>query len=189
MKKLKLSKELLTRIVIYTLIVVLGFTLDRLTKAIVVNNLSLNVFRQVEIIPNFLYFAYVRNTGGAWSILSNATWLLAIISVVAVVGITYYLFTKKPNIHYFIAMSFIVSGGAGNLFDRIFYGSVIDFIETYPFGYNFPIFNVADIFVVCGSFYLIFYMLFEEHLNKSEAKKKILSVQELRKKDDEGCKK
>ena len=74
MKKLKLSKELLTRIVIYTLIVVLGFTLDRLTKAIVVNNLSLNVFRQVEIIPNFLYFAYVRNTGGAWSILSNATW-------------------------------------------------------------------------------------------------------------------
>ena len=167
----------------------MGFTLDRLTKAIVVNNLSLNVFRQVEIIPNFLYFAYVRNTGGAWSILSNATWLLAIISVAAVVGITYYLFTKKPNLHYFIAMSFIVSGGAGNLFDRIFYGSVIDFIETYPFGYSFPIFNVADIFVVCGAFYLIIYMLFEEHLNKSEAQKKILTVQELRKKDDEGCKK
>ena len=189
MKNLKLSKEILTRIVIYTLIVVLGFTLDRLTKAIVVNNLSLNVFRQVEIIPNFLYFAYVRNTGGAWSILSNATWLLAIISVAAVVGITYYLFTKKPNLHYFIAMSFIVSGGAGNLFDRIFYGSVIDFIETYPFGYSFPIFNVADIFVVCGAFYLIIYMLFEEHLNKSEAQKKILTAQELRKKDDEGCKK
>ena len=122
MKNLKLSKELLTRIVIYTLIVVLGFTLDRLTKSIVVNNLSLNVFRQVEIIPNFLYFAYVRNTGGAWSILSNATWLLAIISVAAVVGITYYLFTKKQqrrkaNAYISSAFYYIVfDGGVPNFF-------------------------------------------------------------------------
>ena len=185
----KVSKKTYIKLAIYLSIVIGGFALDRISKVLVANNLKLGVLSQIEIIPNFLYFAYVRNTGGAWSILSNATWLLAIISVAAVVGITYYLFTNKPNLHYFIAMSFIVSGGAGNLFDRIFYGSVIDFVETYPFGYSFPIFNVADIFVVCGAFYLIIYMLFEEHLNKSEAQKKILTVQELRKKDDEGCKK
>lgn len=178
MKNLKLSKELLTRIVIYTLIVVLGFTLDRLTKAIVVNNLSLNVFRQVEIIPNFLYFAYVVNTGGAWSILSNATWLLAIISTVAVVGITYYLFKKQLNLHYFICGCLIVSGGLGNLFDRVIYQGVVDFIQTLPFGYSFPIFNIADIFVVCGSFYLIIYMLIEEYKTKKKSQEKIIDEEE-----------
>ena len=163
MKKLKLSKELLTRIIIYLSIVIIGFILDRLTKAIVVNNLSLYVYKQVEVIPNFLYFTYVKNTGGAWSILSNATWLLAIISVLAVVGISYYLFTKKPNMHYFVAMSLIVSGGAGNLFDRIFYGAVVDFIETYPFGYSFPIFNIADIAIVVGVGFLLLDIAIEEY--------------------------
>lgn len=189
MNKFKFSKELITRIVIYISIVIVGFILDRVTKALVVSNLSLNTLMQIEIIPNFLYFAYVENTGGAWSILSNATWLLAIISIIAVVGITYYLFKKKPDMHYFISMCLIVSGGAGNLFDRIIYGAVVDFIETFPFGYSFPIFNVADIFIVCGSIYLIIYMLFEEYITRTEAQKKIMSKQELMKKDDEKCKK
>ena len=91
--------------------------------------------------------------------------------------------------HYFISMCLIVSGGAGNLFDRIIYGAVVDFIETFPFGYSFPIFNVADIFIVCGSIYLIIYMLFEEYITRTEAQKKIMSKQELMKKDDEKCKK
>lgn len=180
----KFIKENQSRIMIYSLIVIIGFILDRYTKILTINNLELNKYRQVEIIRGFLYFAYVENTGGAWSILSNATWLLALISISAVVGITYYLFKKKPNMHYFVSLCLIVSGGAGNLFDRVFYGAVVDFIETYPFGYNFPIFNVADIFVVCGSFYMIAYMIYEEYKTKNESKKKILTKQELKQKGD-----
>ena len=99
MNKFKFSKELITRIVIYISIVIVGFILDRVTKALVVSNLSLNTLMQIEIIPNFLYFAYVENTGGAWSILSNATWLLAIISIIAVVNV---FFINRDNLLLFI---------------------------------------------------------------------------------------
>ena len=175
----KLSKDTIIRIAIYIGIVIGGFALDRITKAVVADKLVLNKLGQVEIIPNFLYFAYVENTGGAWSILSNATWLLAIFSSVAVVGISYYMFKKNVNIHYFICGSLIVSGGAGNLFDRVAYSAVIDFIETYPLGYSFPIFNVADIFVVIGSFYMIIYMFIEEHQEKKRSQEKIIDEKEL----------
>ena len=175
----KLSKDTIIRIAIYIGIVIGGFALDRITKVIVADKLVLNKLGQVEIIPNFLYFAYVENTGGAWSILSNATWLLAIFSSVAVVGISYYMFKKNVNIHYFICGSLIVSGGAGNLFDRVAYSAVIDFIETYPLGYSFPIFNVADIFVVIGSFYMIIYMFIEEHQEKKRSQEKIIDEKEL----------
>ena len=96
-----ITKETWIRIIIYVSIVLGGFALDRISKVLVANNLELDKFYQIELIPNFLYFAYVVNTGGAWSILSNATWLLAIISTVAVVGITYYLFKKQLS-HYLI---------------------------------------------------------------------------------------
>ena len=174
-----LSKETIIKIVIYAVIVIGGFALDRISKAIVVDKLVYGKLGQVELIPNFLYFAYVKNTGGAWSILSNATWLLAIFSAVAVIAISYYMFKKNVNIHYFICGSLIVAGGAGNLFDRVVYSAVIDFIETYPLGYSFPIFNVADIFVVIGSFYMIIYIFIEEHQEKKRSQEKIIDEKEL----------
>ena len=175
----KISKETIKKIIIYILIVIGGFVLDRLTKEIVADKLVLNKLSQIEIIPNFLYFSYVENTGGAWSILNNATWLLAVFSAVATIGITIYMFKKKININYFISGSLIVSGGLGNLYDRVLYGAVIDFIETYPLGYSFPIFNVADIFVVCGAFYMIIYMFVEEYLEKRKSREKIINENDL----------
>ena len=174
-----ITKETWIKIIIYVSIVIFGFLLDRISKAIVVEKLELNVLKQVTLIPNFLYFAYVENTGGAWSILSNATWLLAIFSTVAVIGISYYMFKKQINLNYFICGALIVAGGLGNLYDRVIYGAVVDFIETYPLGYSFPIFNVADIFVVIGSFYMIIYMFYEEHKEKKKSQEKILTEEEL----------
>ena len=175
----KVSKKTYIKLAIYLSIVIGGFALDRISKVLVANNLKLGVLSQIEIIPNFLYFSYVENTGGAWSILSNATWLLAIFSLVAVVGISYYLFKKDINIHYFVCGAMIVSGGLGNLFDRIVYSAVVDFIETYPLGYSFPIFNIADIFVVIGSFYMIIYMFIEEHKEKKRSQEKIIDEKDL----------
>lgn len=175
----KLSKETITKIIVYLSIVIIGFALDRISKALVANNLVLNKLKQIELIPNFLYFTYVENTGGAWSILSNATWLLAIFSTVAVIGISYYMFKKNIKLNYFICGALIVAGGLGNLYDRIVYGAVVDFIETYPFGYSYPVFNIADIFVVCGAIYMIIYMFYEEYKEKKKSQERILSDDEL----------
>lgn len=180
-----ITKDTWRKIIIYASIVIIGFTLDRITKAIAVANLELNVLKNKKIIENFLYFSRVENTGGAWSILSNATWLLAIISSVAVIVISYYMFKKKININYFVCGALIVAGGLGNLYDRLIYGAVVDFIETFPFGYAFPIFNVADIFVVIGSFYMIIYMFYEERKNKKKSQEKILTDEELEIKDED----
>lgn len=180
----KLSKETIKKIIIYLSIVILGFVLDRISKILVVNNLEFGISKQIELIPNLLYFTYVKNTGGAWSILSNATWLLAIISTLAVVGISYYMFKKQLKLSYFICGALIVAGGLGNLFDRVFYGAVVDFIETYPFGYSYPVFNIADIFVVVGAIYMIIYMFYEEHQAKKRSQEKILTDEELDKRNE-----
>lgn len=179
-----ITKETWIKIIIYVSIVLVGFALDRISKVIVAANLELNVLKQVTLIPNLLYFSYVENTGGAWSILSNATWLLAIISTVAVIGISYYMFKKQLGLNYFICCALIVAGGLGNLFDRVIYGAVVDFIETYPLGYSFPIFNIADILVVVGSFYMIIYMFIEDHRNKKASQERILTEEELIDRDE-----
>ena len=179
-----ITKETWIKFIIYVSIIVFGFTLDRVTKEIVDNKFELGVSKQVELIPDFLYFAYVRNTGGAWSILSNATWVLTIISIVSVVVISIYIFKKKVNMFNLIACSMIVAGGLGNLFDRIIYGAVIDFIESFPFGYAFPIFNVADIFVVIGAIIIIAYTFYEDYVEKKKSQQKILTEEELNNKDD-----
>lgn len=179
------KKETWIRLIIYVSIVLFGFVLDRVTKTIVSNNLVLGEKKQIEIIPDFLYLAYVRNTGGAWSILSGATWLLTLFSAFAVVVVSYYIFKKNVNNVYMILGALIVSGGLGNFYDRIVYSAVIDFIESYPFGYAFPIFNVADIFVVIGSFSIIGYSYYEDFKKKKESGTKILTEEELALKDDQ----
>lgn len=174
-----IKKETWIKIIIYVSISILGFTLDRITKSIVSNKLVLGELKQIELIPNLLYFAYVTNKGGAWSILSNATWLLTIVSIVSVVLISYYMFKNKLHIVYFISCAMFIAGGLGNLYDRIIFGAVIDFIETYPLGYAFPIFNVADMFVVIGAIIMVVYMIYEEKLEKQKSQTKILTEEEI----------
>ncbi|KAB2860693.1 MAG: signal peptidase II, partial [Exiguobacterium chiriqhucha] len=60
----------------------------------------------------------------------------------------------------------LLAGAIGNFIDRLFRGEVVDFVDTYPFGYNFPIFNVADMALTFGVIFMIIGVLFEEKLNK-----------------------
>ena len=128
----------------------LVFLLDRITKALVENMMGEKV---VDIIKNIFYFAYVKNDGAAFSILGTQRILLIVLSVLALAFIIYYI-TKhdKNNIGYF----FLIGGILGNLADRIFLGYVIDFIGINIFTYSFPIFNIADIFIVLGACFILF---------------------------------
>jgi signal peptidase II len=119
--------------------------IDRITKILVENYLT----KELSVIKNIFYFTYVKNDGAAFSILGSQRLLLVILSILALFFIIYYVTKKDKNgIGYF----FLIGGIIGNLIDRIFLGYVIDFIGIYTF----PIFNIADIFIVLGAILVLF---------------------------------
>ena len=143
--------------IFWSILSVLLVVSDRVTKFLTVNNLDLG--DSITVIPKVLDFTYVKNTGAAFSILENATWVLSIVSVIFCVLIPIYCFVKKPQSKLLkTALVLIFSGALGNAIDRIFLGYVIDFIETTFI--SFPVFNVADILITVGAGLLICYELF-----------------------------
>ena len=148
---------MLRKSLIITLICIL---VDQAIKIIVMGTMSLN--SSINIIPNFFSLTYVENDGAAWSILSGNKIFLILISVVALIFI-YYYFIKSTDIKKFefINYSILIGGIFGNLFDRIKYGKVIDYLDFNIFGYNFPIFNFADICIVISVILLLIYNIKE----------------------------
>ena len=117
------------------------------------------------IIPKVLSFTYVLNDGAAFGILSNQR-LFFLLATVAICTIGVVILMRLPEKHILLKLSsgFILGGALGNLVDRVIVGVVRDFIdativETVT-GYSFPVFNVADIFVVVGTVLLAIYILF-----------------------------
>ena len=148
---------MLRKSLIITLICIL---VDQAIKIIVMGTMSLN--SSIDVIPNFFSLTYVENDGAAWSILSGNRIFLILISVVALIFI-YYYFIKSTDIKKFefINYSILIGGIFGNLFDRIKYGKVIDYLDFNIFGYNFPIFNFADICIVISVILLLIYNIKE----------------------------
>ena len=141
--------------------------IDIISKLLVSNNLLLS--KSVTIIPNFFYLTYAHNYGGALSIFENNTLAITIISFIVILGISYYVFknkvTRKIEI---IGYSLLLGGAIGNLIDRIIYGYVIDFLDFYILGYDFPIFNIADIGIVVGIIFLLISMILEVNNNDNK---------------------
>ena len=134
-----------------TLVIIL---LDMVSKYIVSRLLIVN--ESVMIIKNFFNITYVRNTGAAFGIFSGSTFLVMIVSFIIIIGIIIYISKNKPsNKMEKVAYSLILGGAIGNFIDRIIYGYVRDFIEIDIFGWDYPIFNLADVFVVVGVILLV----------------------------------
>lgn len=142
---------------LWAIIVILVVSIDQIVKHVITTNLTVGALKQV--IPNFFYITHYENTGIAWSLMSNSRYIIIGITSVVAVAIGYYLFKSDKTIIK-ISLSLILGGAIGNLIDRIFIGSVTDFLEFHFGSYTFPIFNVADICVVTGAFILCYYLLF-----------------------------
>ena len=143
--------------ILWGLIAVLIIALDQITKYLVINNIGPN--DTVTVIKNVFEFVYVKNTGGAFSILNNATWLLSIVSIIFCIGVVVYFIKVKPKEkNICLALSMMFAGALGNAIDRIFRGFVVDFIKTSFI--NFPVFNVADIAITVGAVILVSKMVF-----------------------------
>lgn len=128
--------------------------IDQMIKFIINNNI--NLYDQNTIIDNFFYLTNVRNYGAAWSILTGSRIMLIIVTILIMIGL-YYFFIKKEKLKKYekVIYGFLYGGIIGNLIDRIFRGYVIDYLEFYIFGYNFPVFNFADILIVISMFFII----------------------------------
>lgn len=136
------------------MISLISFILDRILKLLIIFSISYQ--ESINIIDNFFYLTYVKNTGGAWSILSGNTIILLIIGLLAI-GILVYYILKKEEISFLEMLSFglVIGGILGNFIDRLIYKGVIDYLGFIFGSYYFPIFNLADICIVIGTFILI----------------------------------
>ncbi len=134
--------------------------LDQVTKMWAVN--ALKNGRSIKIVGNFLRFTYAENRGAAFSILQNQRMLFIIVTII-LMAVLAYIYFKSDNITKLsrLAIAMIAGGAIGNFIDRVRLGYVVDFIDV-RFGsfYNFPIFNIADSFVVCGTVLMIILILF-----------------------------
>lgn len=141
------------------LIAVACFMLDLMTKTIANNNLVL--YERNEVIPNFFHLTLCYNTGGAWSIFSGNIAFLVIVSLIAL-GVVIYTMIKSKTLFYKYSCALFIGGLIGNLYDRIIYGKVIDFFDFIIFGYDFPVFNIADCFICIGVGIMFVAMIREE---------------------------
>lgn len=114
------------------------------------------------LIPGLLNFYYIHNTGGAWGIFSGYTGLLILITSVIMIACIVWLVTRaRKNKLLFWATCLIISGGLGNMIDRIFRnGKVIDFLQ-FGFWEDFPVFNIADCAIVIGCSLLVLYFVID----------------------------
>ncbi|EGQ0385491.1 lipoprotein signal peptidase [Staphylococcus pseudintermedius] len=142
-----------------TLIILIG---DQLTKFIIRTQMTLG--ESFAVVPKFLYITSHRNNGAAWGILSGKMTFFYIITIIVLIAlIVFYIKEAKNNMLMQIAISLLFSGALGNFIDRVSSGEVVDFMDTVIFGYDFPIFNIADASLTIGVVLLIIVLLKDQN--------------------------
>lgn len=147
-------KKFLKYVIFAAVIVVL----DQISKYLTVANIPL--YESIPFIPGVLSFQYVRNLGAAWSSFEGQIWLFALVFVLFT-GLVLWEYFKKP-LPFTVLERWLIAavygGGLANMIDRIRLGYVIDMIKTDFI--TFPVFNVADCFISCGSILLMLHLVF-----------------------------
>tara|TARA_B100001029_G_scaffold41072_1_gene31993 strand:+ start:139 stop:627 length:489 start_codon:yes stop_codon:yes gene_type:complete len=156
-----MKNEIIKKIIISFVIVLFIFFLDRITKILILN--IAEETGKVDIyINSFLNFYLVWNSGIGFGLLSfddnyvynSITVLIILINLI----IVYLIYIEKGQKSYFLLI--ILGGSLGNLFDRLYYNAVPDFIDLNYKGFHWFIFNVADIFITIGIMFLILSEIF-----------------------------
>lgn len=150
---------------LYYILALLIIGVDQLTKMMIMD--SFHLYESKVVIQGLLNLVYVTNTGAAFSMFADVEsplkhYFFLVVGIVAIIGLSVanYLF-RKESVWNRIAFACIAGGAAGNLIDRIRYGSVVDFIDVYIGNYHWPAFNVADSAICIGAAILIILAIFE----------------------------
>lgn len=182
--------------IIYSAIIVVGIILDQLTKFLV--NKYMMLGQSIPLIKDFLHITYTTNDGAAFGMMDDPSqrWIFIVISSVAILGFMVYLYLgHAENMLYGVSIAMVVSGGIGNMIDRLgfgFYvnpqgmGEVIDFIDFC--GIWNAIFNGADSFVCVGAGLLILALvidLVKEHKEEKAKKAEVAGAEAAEEKNGE----
>lgn len=140
---------------IYFFIVAVLVFIDQFSKSLIVSTIDLN--QSITVIKGFFNITYVRNYGAGFSIMQNATTTFYIITPICLILFIYLLIkTKKKDYLSKTALLLMIGGTIGNFLDRIINVYVVDFLDFIIFGWDFPVFNFADICLTIGvSIYII----------------------------------
>ena len=154
-----MNKSVRNRLIVCLIAALAGILVDHATKRWAVA--ALKDASAIDLIPQVLQFTYVENRGAAFGMLQGQQVLFYILTAVILTAILCLLVKIPAQRSYLPAvgcLTAVASGAVGNLIDRVSQSYVVDFIYFMPI--DFPVFNVADIFVTCGMGLLIVLMLF-----------------------------
>jgi len=150
--------------IVHFLVALVVVLLDRWTKRLVAAHIAM--YTHIQIIPGFFRLTHTENTGAAFSLFADSpshwkTALLIAFSIVAMIVVSVLLW-KQPGLFSItgIALSLILGGALGNLWDRVASGRVVDFLLFYVKQYQWPVFNLADSAIVVGASLLVLEILF-----------------------------
>ena len=157
------------------MVIVGGVVLDQITKWLTAAFLT--GVGSVSVIPGVFRFTYVENRGAAFGMLDEHRWVFMIISTAAIIGLLVYLWKFAPKSAWVrCSLALVISGGIGNMIDRVRLGYVIDMLDFCAFPKVWPwVFNVADSFVCVGGGILFVWcivMIVKEEKEKKEKKEK-----------------
>lgn len=154
----KIRKRSVREYLTYSSIIVLGILLDQLTKWLAVE--FLKPVKSIPLIPEVLHLTYVENRGMAFGMFADNRWIFMLTSTLMITVFLAYLYLGMcENTLYAVSMAMVVSGGIGNMIDRIALGYVVDFIDFTLI--DFAVFNGADSFVCVGAGLLILALLLD----------------------------
>ncbi|HTW57455.1 MAG TPA: signal peptidase II [Terriglobales bacterium] len=157
----------------HILIALLVVVLDRWTKHLAATRIRM--YQHVTVIPGFFRLTHTENTGAAFSLFADSpshwkTTLLIAFSAVAMVVVAVLLWKQSRALTLTgIALSLILGGAAGNLWDRALHGRVVDFLLFYIKQYQWPVFNLADSSIVVGACLLVIEILFAHPARTSDS--------------------
>jgi signal peptidase II len=160
--------------IVYLLIALAIVLLDRWTKRLVAQRISL--YSHIQIIPGFFRLTHTENTGAAFSLFadSSAPWktgLLIAFSGIALVVVSVLLWkNERGHVATGVGLALIMGGALGNLWDRLARGRVIDFLLFYFKRYQWPVFNLADSAIVIGAGLLVLEILFHKSSESVEVR-------------------
>lgn len=146
--------------------------IDQLSKMYITNHYEIGQIKELISIAGhkMISITHVRNSGAAWSIMEGKTVFLVVLPIILIVGIIVLMIAGKikSKLEY-ASIALIIAGGVGNLIDRIRFHEVVDFIKWEVF--KFPVFNFADICVVCGAILLcVYFVFFDKSDSKTDSK-------------------
>jgi signal peptidase II len=155
----------------YYIIAVIVLIIDQLWKSAIVKWMEIG--QTIPLWEGVFHITSLRNKGAAFGILQGQRWFFIIVTLIVVLGIIYYLQTEgRNNRRISFALSLLLGGALGNFFDRLIRGEVVDSLDFRLIDY--PIFNLADVFIVSGVALMILDMWLETRTGQQKQENEIV---------------